>query len=232
MRWVQRAADQGYLNAQRELGRSYDMDFTAPGRTSATRSCGIERRQTRVTAKPSLLSHISTNGAKGSHETQRRLWSGTGKPPPTPAIRSSSRWLAVQSPASKPAPPHSRRRSLRDRPSYGRDVGAGDGNRTHVSSLGSCSSTIELHPRRVSILFAFSPARQQLGTTKRSGEVPGSRSAAQVSPLAESPGRWRRAGVADVAMSPRFGLALLRLRIFTDSSLAWRCTPKRRFTSE
>src|ERR1700739_576439 len=25
-------------------------------------------------------------------------------------------------------------------------VGAGDGNRTHVSSLGSCSSTIELHP--------------------------------------------------------------------------------------
>ncbi len=26
--------------------------------------------------------------------------------------------------------------------------GAGDGNRTHVSSLGSCSSTIELHPRR------------------------------------------------------------------------------------
>src|SRR5256885_12814843 len=27
-------------------------------------------------------------------------------------------------------------------------VGAGDGNRTHVSSLGSCSSTIELHPHR------------------------------------------------------------------------------------
>ena len=26
--------------------------------------------------------------------------------------------------------------------------GAGDGNRTHVSSLGSCSSTIELHPQR------------------------------------------------------------------------------------
>ena len=25
-------------------------------------------------------------------------------------------------------------------------TGAGDGNRTHVSSLGSCSSTIELHP--------------------------------------------------------------------------------------
>src|SRR5687768_18502091 len=25
--------------------------------------------------------------------------------------------------------------------------GAGDGNRTHASSLGSCSSTIELHPR-------------------------------------------------------------------------------------
>src|SRR5215831_21363760 len=27
-------------------------------------------------------------------------------------------------------------------------VGAGDGNRTHVSSLGSYSSTIELHPQR------------------------------------------------------------------------------------
>src|SRR5690606_15541453 len=25
-------------------------------------------------------------------------------------------------------------------------TGAGDGNRTHASSLGSCSSTIELHP--------------------------------------------------------------------------------------
>ncbi len=30
--------------------------------------------------------------------------------------------------------------------------GAGDGNRTHVSSLGSCSSTIELHPRVAPIL--------------------------------------------------------------------------------
>src|SRR5688572_28956182 len=30
-----------------------------------------------------------------------------------------------------------------------RKGGAGDGNRTHVSSLGSYSSTIELHPRRV-----------------------------------------------------------------------------------
>jgi hypothetical protein len=28
------------------------------------------------------------------------------------------------------------------------EYGAGDGNRTHVSSLGSYSSTIELHPRR------------------------------------------------------------------------------------
>jgi hypothetical protein len=30
-----------------------------------------------------------------------------------------------------------------------RDSGAGDGNRTHASSLGSCSSAIELHPRGV-----------------------------------------------------------------------------------
>ena len=27
------------------------------------------------------------------------------------------------------------------------EIGAGDGNRTHVCSLGSCRSTIELHPR-------------------------------------------------------------------------------------
>jgi hypothetical protein len=33
--------------------------------------------------------------------------------------------------------------------------GAGDGNRTHVSSLGSCSSTIELHPQPVLILQEF-----------------------------------------------------------------------------
>ena len=31
--------------------------------------------------------------------------------------------------------------------------GAGDGNRTHASSLGSYSSTIELHPRRGVILL-------------------------------------------------------------------------------
>ena len=35
----------------------------------------------------------------------------------------------------------------------GEKTGAGDGNRTHVSSLGSCSSTIELHPRGLLILF-------------------------------------------------------------------------------
>src|SRR5215471_6060546 len=40
--------------------------------------------------------------------------------------------------------------------------GAGDGNRTHVSSLGSCSSTIELHPRGVLILRAI-PAAPQAG---------------------------------------------------------------------
>src|ERR1041385_7379800 len=36
--------------------------------------------------------------------------------------------------------------------------GAGDGNRTHVSSLGSCSSTIELHPRGVWILVLLQTA--------------------------------------------------------------------------
>ncbi len=32
------------------------------------------------------------------------------------------------------------------------ETGAGDGNRTHTSSLGSYSSTIELRPRSVRIL--------------------------------------------------------------------------------
>jgi hypothetical protein len=31
-------------------------------------------------------------------------------------------------------------------------IGAGDGNRTHVCSLGSCRSTIELHPRPLSFV--------------------------------------------------------------------------------
>ena len=39
-------------------------------------------------------------------------------------------------------------------------IGAGDGNRTHVSSLGSCSSTIELHP----LFFQFQVLTLRLGT--------------------------------------------------------------------
>ncbi len=42
-----------------------------------------------------------------------------------------------------------------------RSDGAGDGNRTHVSSLGSYSSTIELHPRPDAILEGNRPARQR-----------------------------------------------------------------------
>ena len=41
---------------------------------------------------------------------------------------------------------------LADVTSARRGIGAGDGNRTHVSSLGSYSSTIELHPHRAGIL--------------------------------------------------------------------------------
>src|ERR1700733_5688442 len=48
-------------------------------------------------------------------------------------------------------PQHSARSSSQcsssSQESLARKLGAGDGNRTHVSSLGSCSSTIELHPR-------------------------------------------------------------------------------------
>ena len=38
-------------------------------------------------------------------------------------------------------------------------AGAGDGNRTHVSSLGSCSSTIELHPPRWTPSRTYAPRR-------------------------------------------------------------------------
>src|SRR5262249_17390524 len=37
--------------------------------------------------------------------------------------------------------------------------GAGDGNRTHVSSLGSCSSTIELHLRRLIVVISSRSAQ-------------------------------------------------------------------------
>src|SRR5215469_3039502 len=37
--------------------------------------------------------------------------------------------------------------------------GAGDGNRTHVSSLGSCSSTIELHPRQLIVVISSRSAQ-------------------------------------------------------------------------
>jgi hypothetical protein len=41
--------------------------------------------------------------------------------------------------------------------------GAGDGNRTHVSSLGSCSSTIELHPPGAPTVVALRAVRQLPG---------------------------------------------------------------------
>src|SRR5450631_2554415 len=41
-------------------------------------------------------------------------------------------------------------------------IGAGDGNRTHVSSLGSYSSTIELRPPGPLILFGLAAPRQTL----------------------------------------------------------------------
>lgn len=39
------------------------------------------------------------------------------------------------------------------------EIGAGDGNRTRVSSLGSWCSTIELHPRTTTTLAAWRPGR-------------------------------------------------------------------------
>src|SRR6187397_598964 len=41
------------------------------------------------------------------------------------------------------------------------EIGAGDGNRTHVSSLGSYSSTIELHPRSRTARIAERDPRSQ-----------------------------------------------------------------------
>src|SRR5690606_16078787 len=41
-------------------------------------------------------------------------------------------------------------------------IGAGDGNRTHASSLGSCSSTIELHPRSATSLCRAPSAAQRM----------------------------------------------------------------------
>ena len=60
------------------------------------------------------------------------------------------------------------RRAAGHLPSFGKSqvleyqegrVGAGDGNRTHASSLGSCSSAIELHPRTSGLRQARGPAR-------------------------------------------------------------------------
>lgn len=70
---------------------------------------------------------------------------GSRKCPTRALVRNQIRWMA------RSAPSQSRksegRRSLSRRAGPRKD-GAGDGNRTHASSLGSCSSTIELHPRR------------------------------------------------------------------------------------
>ena len=48
--------------------------------------------------------------------------------------------------------------------------GAGDGNRTHVSSLGSCSSTIELHPPGPSTLIGLRAVRQLSGARCARGQ--------------------------------------------------------------
>src|SRR5262245_47404630 len=58
--------------------------------------------------------------------------------------------------------------------------GAGDGNRTHVSSLGSYSSTIELHPRR--------------GSQNNTNEMHGTNLLIVMALPQESRGRLERAG--------------------------------------
>ncbi|VXA82107.1 hypothetical protein AERO8C_120513 [Aeromonas veronii] len=44
-------------------------------------------------------------------------------------------------------------------PAWHLKFGAGDGNRTHVCSLGSYRSTIELHPRQGSYYMHFAAER-------------------------------------------------------------------------
>jgi hypothetical protein len=57
--------------------------------------------------------------------------------------------------------------------------GAGDGNRTHASSLGSCSSTIELHPRADGAILTTGSAHSKPASTVsiRRCRARGSRSA-------------------------------------------------------
>src|SRR6185312_11532631 len=46
---------------------------------------------------------------------------------------------------------------------HGKKVGAGEGNRTLVCSLGSCRSTIELRPRRQGLSTAFAKCQASRG---------------------------------------------------------------------
>ena len=52
------------------------------------------------------------------------------------------------------------RKTIGQKKFWREESGAGDGNRTHASSLGSYSSTIELHPLR-SVILAPAAARGQ-----------------------------------------------------------------------
>jgi hypothetical protein len=88
-------------------------------------------------------------------------------------------------------------------------TGAGDGNRTHVSSLGSCSSTIELHPRWRGILCGFTvpyqhplqgPPRHRIRRPIRPvcptevGGLPGDRADCRTSAPGTDHGHWRVTG--------------------------------------
>jgi hypothetical protein len=73
--------------------------------------------------------------------------------------------------------------------------GAGDGNRTHVSSLGSYSSTIELHPRGALILCGIQTTRQPGQPRGGRSPRPGRGTTASATPgLLESPCRASRDG--------------------------------------
>ena len=73
-----------------------------------------------------------------------------------------------------------------------RDGSAGEGNRTPVCSLGSCRSTIELHPRRD---FRFSIADSRFASSEQSlpgNYVAGTGEIVQTTTLGGKSRRWRR----------------------------------------
>jgi hypothetical protein len=116
-----------------------------------------------LTARKRLGEELGSGKARSTRYTK--------KCPPSPAeggARGETRVRALPDPGRglcrMAAPARTRGIDPVARVRWGRGgYGAGDGNRTHVSSLGSCSSTIELHPQPALILQEFPHDRESFG---------------------------------------------------------------------